>query len=547
MPGPVLLVQPTVELGKRFSRQRVDPLIAGTPRLSRKVAPSRSRDSGNTMLSKEFPGGIVIITGANSAVGLRSMPAQYAFLDEIDGYPADVNEEGSPLSLVEARQETYGRRRKSVKVSTPTIAGRSAIEEAYEASDQRRYHVPCPHCGELQPLEFARLTWTKWSRPPERAAYECCGCGAAIEEHCKAEMLAHGLWIPEAPGEDRARGYHISALYSPWMPWGKIAKRFVAAHANPEKLRAFINLVLGEVWTSKGEAPAWEGLMRRREEYPIGVVPPSALFLTAGCDVQKDRVVVEVVGWGRGKQSWSVDYSLLPGDTADLERGPYRQLDELLSRTYSDGVGHEIPIRMLAIDSGFNTQTVYTWARKYPMNRVIAVKGHSNGGVLIGSPSPVEVMIGGRKSKRGGRVWPVASNLAKSELYGWLRLEIPPEGGDAPAGYCHFPQYGEEYFKQLTAEQLVPHKTRKGYVRLEWELIPGRENHVLDARVYARAAAALIGLDRYRESDWTWLDRAVATPIDEQPATPAAPGHAAPAPRERWIPPRQGGWLRGRN
>ena len=155
-PGPAIIVQPTVELAKRFSRQRLDPLVTDTPELAAKVAPARSRDSGNTILSKDFPGGQLIITGANSAVGLRSMPAQYAFLDEIDGYPVDVDEEGSPIELVEARQRTFARR-KRIKVSTPTIAGRSAVEAGYEASDQRRFYVPCPACEEMQPLEFARL------------------------------------------------------------------------------------------------------------------------------------------------------------------------------------------------------------------------------------------------------------------------------------------------------------------------------------------------------------------------------------------------------
>jgi phage terminase large subunit GpA-like protein len=151
---------------------------------------------------------------------------------------------------------------------------------------------------------------------------------------------------------------------------------------------------------------------------------------------------------------------------------------------------------MLAIDSGYNTQTVYNWTRRYPMTRVIAVKGRDEGTVLVGSPSAVEVTDRGRKLKRGLKVWTVCSSMGKSELYGWLRLEIQPNGDQAPiepAGYCHFPQHGEEFFKQLTAEQLVAHKNKKGFTRMAWELIHGRMNHVLDARVYARAAAFVAG------------------------------------------------------
>jgi phage terminase large subunit GpA-like protein len=511
-PGPAILVQPTVELAKRFSRQRLEPLIAGTPRLTGKVAPARARDSGNTVLSKEYPGGICVITGANSAVGLRSIPAQYAFLDEIDAYPVDVNDEGSPIALVEARQRTFSRRRR-IKVSTPTIAGRSAIEAAYQASDRRRFHVPCPDCGAFQPLDFERLAWTKLGLPPAEAKYECRACFAMIPNHAKTDMLARGVWIAEHPDADpKVRGYHISALYSPvgWMSWGEIAAQFVAAHRDPDRLRVFRNTVLGECWQDRGEAPDWEHLMRRRAPYSMGTVPRGVLFLTAGVDVQKERLVVEVVGWGRGKRSWSVDYGVIPGDTADLDRGPWADLDALLARTFPHAAGVDMPIRMLAVDSGYNTNTVYAWTRRHPISRVIATKGHSHGGVLIGAPTPVEVTHAGRKLKRGARVWPIAVSIAKSELYGWLRLEAPVDGSEPPPGFCSFAaEYPEEYFRELTAEQLVAHKTRKGYVVLEWCLIPGRDNHLLDCRVMARAAAALVGLDRFQESDWTALERAI--------------------------------------
>lgn len=550
-PGPVIIVQPTVELAKRFSRQRLEPLTTETPRIAAKVAPARSRDSGNTVLAKEFPSGQLILTGANSAVGLRSMPAQYAFMDEIDGYPVDVDEEGSPIALVEARQRTFARR-KRIKVSTPTIAGRSAIEAAYDASDQRRYYVPCPDCGEMQPLEFPRLTWSKLGLSPEQAVYECRACFFPIPEHTKTELLARGEWRPEKPERvGRVRGYHLNALYAPigWMSWGEIASQFVASYKNPEKHRVFINTVLGEAWKGKGEAPAWEPIQRRREMYSIGTVQQGALFLTAGVDVQKDRVVYEVVGWGRGKRSWSVDYGDLPGDTADLDDGPWAQIDELLARQFPHVNGMTMPIRMLAVDSGFNTQTVYSWARRYPLNRVVAVKGHGHGGMLVGSPTPVEVTDRGRKLKRGGRLWPVCGSIAKDELYGWLRLEPPIEGAESPAGFCHFPEYPDEYFRQLTGEQLVVHKSRKGYVRLEWEPIPGRQNHVLDARIYARAAAALAGLDRFTESDWARLEAHVGVAPLARAVVP--PGFATPPPdpppappRQRWIAPRRGGWLK---
>lgn len=556
MPGPMMLVQPTVELGKRFSRQRLEPLIAGTPRLAEKIAPSRTRDSGNTTLSKEFPGGVVIVTGANSAVGLRSMPAQYLFLDEIDGYPLDVDEEGSPIALAEARQRTFARK-KRMKVSTPTIQGRSAIESAYEGSDRRRYYVPCPHCEELQPLEFPHLKFDEAN--PAAAVYICRACGCEIPEHHKTEMFANGQWVAEAPERSgKTRGYHLNALYAPigWMSWGEIATQFVKVKKDPDQLRVFVNTVLGETWKDKGEAPEWEILKARAEDYERGVVPAGAVLLTAGVDVQADRLVLEIVGWGRGKQSWSVDYRVIPGNTSDLERGPWVQLDAILNTALPHAHGSDIPISIMAVDSGYNSQVVYQWTRRYPLNRVMAVDGRTLAGMILGQPSPVEVTIGGKRVKRGARVWPVGTNVAKTELYGWLRLEPPADGAQYPAGYCHFPHYEDDYFKQLTSEQIVAHKTKRGFIKLEWEVIFGRQNHVLDARVYARAAAELARIGSFGDAAWSTLEDAVRTkggapapnqptPSAPQPAMPAAAAPVIPNRRPTWLGQRNGGWLRG--
>jgi phage terminase large subunit GpA-like protein len=549
-PGPTLFVQPTVDTSKRFSKQRVEPLFTMTPRLVGKVAEVRTRDSRGSMLMKEFVGGVLVITGANSAVGLRSMPARYLLLDEIDGYPSDVDDEGDPIGLAEARQRTFARR-KTGKSSTPTIAGLSAIEAAYIATDQRRYFVPCPHCGERQVLEFHRLVWSKLELKPEQAVYLCAHCEGRIEERHKTAMLEAGEWRPtwekplpttyldttgEKPAEPpspKVRGYHLSGLYSPvgWLSWGRLAADFVKAHKNPDKLKLVINTGLALTWRVKGEAPEWQPLYDRREQYALGTVPAGGLFLTAGVDVQKDRLIVEIVAWGRGRESWSVDYGILPGNTSDLtESGPWTQLDALMARAFVHEGGTELSVRMLAVDSGYNTQEVYTWARKYPMNRVISIKGMDSGGALLGAPSPVEINLRGRRPIRGYKVWPVVGGIAKSELYGFIRLDRPAEGEPFPPGWCHFPQYDEDYFKQLTAEQLITKKNKRGFAVQAWSLIPGRENHVLDARVYARAAAQLVGLDRFGDSDWEALERMVS-------------GESPPAPEPR---PQREPWLKRR-
>ena len=303
-PGPMLAVLPTVEMAKRTSRGRIDPLIEDSPALKERVQPARSRDAGNSMLSKEFPGGILVLTGANSATGLRSMPARYVFLDEVDAYPASADEEGDPVSLAEARTTTFAHRRKVFMVSTPTIRGLSRIEREFETSDQRRYFVPCPHCGHMQWLQFERLRWEKGR--PETAAYACESCQRPIAEHHKTDMLARGEWRATAQSADpHTVGYHLSALYSPigWLSWARIARAWDAAQGNDEAMRAFRNTILGETWFETGEAPDWQRLAERREEWKPGTVPAGALFLTAGADVQKDRIEVDVWAWGRGLES----------------------------------------------------------------------------------------------------------------------------------------------------------------------------------------------------------------------------------------------------
>jgi phage terminase large subunit GpA-like protein len=538
-PGPTLAVQPTVDLAKRFSRQRVEPLFDDTPRLAGKVAEEKSRDHRGSMLQKMFRGGILVLTGANSAVGLRSMPARYLLADEIDGYPVDVDGEGAPVELAEARQRTFARF-KRMKTSTPTVAGLSPIEQAYLATDMRRYFVPCPECLGLQTLDFPRIQWSQFDLKPQDAVYVCLYCEARIEDHQKTWMLdpKHGAeWRPTAEEETdpKVRGYHISALYSPvgWLSWGDIAKMFVKVHKTPEKFRVFTNTVLGESWVEKGEAPEWERIYARRENYEMGTVPVGALnptptrscLITAGVDVQKDRLIVEVVAWGKGKESWSLDYGEIPGNTDNhSDAGPWPLLDELLSKDFRCEDGTTARISLLAIDSGFNTQSVYAWARTHSSSvdprtgsgGVIAVKGLDGGGSLIGSPSTVDITARGKRPVSGYKMWPVRGAVAKSELYGFIGLDSPLDGEKYPPGFCHFPQYDDEFFKQLTAEHLVTHRTRGGFTKLVWELIPGRENHVLDCRVYARAAASLCGMDRWKDDSPKTLQAPTPKPAQEK-------------------------------
>ncbi|WP_434025827.1 phage terminase large subunit family protein [[Pseudomonas] boreopolis] len=519
-PGPMMAVWPTVEMAKRNSKQRIDPLIEESSVLSELIAPARSRDSGNTILAKEFRGGVLVMTGANSAVGLRSMPVRYLFLDEVDGYPLDVEGEGDAISLAEARTRTFARRKIFI-VSTPTIAGASAVEREYEASDQRRYFVPCPHCSHRQWLRFEQLRWDKGA--PESAAYVCESCDTPIAEHHKTWMLEHGEWRATAEGTGKTAGFHLSSLYSPlgWRAWREIAAAWEAAVSketgSSAAIKTFKNTELGETWVEEGEAPDWQRLLERREDYAIGSIPAGGLLLVGGADVQKDRIEASIWAFGRGKECWLIEHRVLMGDTA--RDAVWKRLAALIGETWTHASGAAMPLARFALDTGFATQEAYGFVRACRDSRVMAVKGVARGAALIGTPTAVDVSQGGRKLRRGLKVFAVAVGIAKLEFYNNLRkTALVDEDGVGiayPAGFVHLPRIDAEFIQQLCAEQLITRRNRNGFPVREWQKMRER-NEALDCYVYARAAAAAAGLDRFEERHWRELERqlGVARPPD---------------------------------
>ena len=518
-PGPMMAVWPTVEMAKRNSKQRIDPLIEESPILKELIAPARSRDSGNTILAKEYRGGVLVMTGANSAVGLRSMPVRYLFLDEVDGYPLDVDGEGNAVALAEARTRTFSRRKIFI-VSTPTIAGVSTIEREYEASDQRRFFVPCPHCGHRQWLRFEQLRWERGENGtfPETAAYVCESCEVPIPEHHKTWMLEHGEWRAmvekSAEGSNKTAGFHLSSLYSPigWRSWRDIALAWERAiskeSGSSAEIKTFKNTELGETWVEEGEAPDWQRLLERREDYRIGAVPVGGLLLTAGADVQKDRIEISVWAFGRGKESWLVEHRVLMGDTARDE--VWRSLAAVLRETWTHETGCQMSLVRMALDTGFATQEAYAFVRSVRDTRLMPVKGVARGAALVGTPTAVDATTGGKKLRRGIKVFSVAGGIAKLEFYNNLRKapEVAEDGVTVryPAGFVHLPKVDAEFLQQLCAEQLVTRRDRNGFANREWQKMRER-NEALDCYVYARAAATASGLDRFEDRHWRELER----------------------------------------
>jgi phage terminase large subunit GpA-like protein len=550
-PGSVMIVQPTIDMAKRYSRQRLAPMIEESPALRRKVRENRSRDEANTTLLKEFAGGFMAVAGANSAAGLRSMPVRDLFLDEIDGYPMDVDGEGDPIKLAEARQTTFARR-KRLKTSTPTTKDFSRIEAAFLQSDRCRYQVPCPHCQALQPLEWGATAehGIKWDRDaegrarPDTVRYVCKHCGTEILEHHKPAMLAAGCWVPDNPGAQagKVRGFQLSSLYSPlgWLSWATLVEEWqratdAARSGDPSLLRVFINTRLAETFEEQGDRADEHALRRRAADIPLRVVHWGMYVSTMGVDVQGDRLEAYVWAWGRGLERQLVDRAIFYGDPAlpETEAGsPWAALTEYRRTPILHASGRQVPVLSVMIDSGgHHTQAVYAYTRTHQHMGVHAVKGMSQSGKsVLGKPTDQDITWRGQRHKRGVKLWPIGTDTAKAEIYGRLRLAEPGPG------YVHLSRHlPAEVFDQLTAERLVTRYV-KGHPRLEWIKPAGRRNEALDCAVYALAGAHLLHIDRWREGDWAkWAARVEArdlfdNPPPAEPATPATPAPPPPKP-----------------
>lgn len=537
-PAPMLVLQPTLEMGEAWSKDRLAPMVRDTPCLTAKIADAKARDSGNTILHKKFSGGHITIAGGNSPASLASRPIRVVLADEVDRYPMSAGAEGDPLSLAYKRTTTFWNR-KRLAGSTPTIAGVSRIEAEFELSDKRRFFVPCPSCGHRQVLRWQQVKWDKddaGSHRHETARYECEGfdeetgevCGARWSDAERWQAVRYGEWRATAPFAGVA-GFHIWEAYSSWVKLADTVKAFLDAKGAAETLKTWTNTALGETWAEKGEAPDWQRLYERRsQELRLGEVPEWAGVLTVGADVQRNRIELDVWAWGPGLESALVDHIVLHGDPGGTEI--WTEMDQLLGRQWQTNSGKSLRLARLAIDTGdgYSTTQVYAWARRWP-RIVLAVKGVGKFDTSqpVSGPTWVDATVNGRKLRRGVQLWTIAVAVFKAETYGWLNLDRPIDGQAYPAGYIHLPAgIDDEWMKQLVAEQLVRVKNRAGFARLEWQKVRER-NEAIDMRVYARAAAYALGLDRWSTLQWRRVRGDFRSP---QPTPePAADEAAAPA------------------
>lgn len=476
-PGPALMVQPTVEIAKRVSKQRLAPSIEETPVLRERVAEARSRDSGNTMFVKEFPGGLLILTGANSAVGLRSMPIRYLFMDEVDGYPGDVDGEGDPVSLAEKRTDTFSRK-KLFMVSTPKIKGFSRIESEYLSTDQRKYFVPCPHCGNYDWIRWPNIQWEEGM--PDTARLLCESCGSLIEERHKTWMLELGQWKATAEKNRRTAGFHLSSLYSPlgWRSWADIAQEFLDSKSDPAKLKTWVNTVLGETWQERGEAPEWQRVADLRAPYGSGEIPEGVIIVTAGVDVQKNRLYYAIRGWGAASESWLIEHGELYGDTDQPD--VWGQLSLVLEGGYRD-----FNITKMLIDTGYRADAAYEFCRRHP-GRAIPVKGHDRQEKPLKSAT-IDITVRGKTIKSGLHLWHVDTDYFKSWVHG--RLNWDP----TQPGAWHLPEdTTDDYCRQLVNESVVVSPNGKR----TWK--EHGANHYLDCEMLNASAAYMLQVHRLK-------------------------------------------------
>ena len=469
-PSTILCIQPSLSMAQAFSKDRLAPMLRDTPNLKDKVKDARTRDSENTTMHKKFNGGSISLVGANSASGLASRPIRILLCDEVDRYPASAGTEGDPVSLGRKRTTTFWNR-KIILTSTPTIKGLSRIERAYEESDKRVYLVPCPECEQKQELKWQQITWLE--DKPETASLSCKHCGTIIPESKKQWMLMNGEW--QAQAKSKKVGFHISELYSPFRTWVELVEDFLEAKKSPELLQTFANTTLGETWAiEQGEEIDSEKLQNQSEQYNHEAIPHEVLVLTAGVDVQADRLEVQVIGWADNLEAWVIEYKIIFGNPATKE--VWQELDQFLKTVYQVEDGRRLNISATCIDSGYMTNQVYAFTYQKNARKIFAIKGASiTGKSIVSKPT----FVGSRKTA----LFNVGVDTAKEFIHARLQ--------DDKTNLIHFPNtLDDEYFRQLTAERRVP-RIYKGKTTIVWQQTRKR-NEALDNFAYALAAVYIL-------------------------------------------------------
>lgn len=536
-PGPMMLIEPTLDMASAVSKDRIGPMLRDTPVLTGLVGRARSRDASATTFHKSFPGGHLTLAGANSPASLSSRPIRFLWVDEADRAAESVGagrtaasvsrSEGDPIALAVKRTTTF-RRRKIVIVSSPTVKDASRIEDWYSISDQRRYFVPCPRCSGFFVMEWEHIRWMEGD--PSTAHLECPLCHGTIEDRERHGMVSRGEWRASKPFAGVA-GFHVWEILAPWRTLTEQVGAFLIAKRSLETRQAWTNTSLGKVWEAPGEKIEPSSLLLRREVYPADM-PSLVKVITVGIDTQDDRLEAMVVGWGPGEEAWVIAHEMLAGDPSGAD--VWAQLDELLETDWTDEEGSGMRIAAGLIDAGgHRTQAVYSAVIARQGRGLQVSFGRSGGenGLLV---SPAKAI----RPKNGTGSVPrriIDSDQLKALTF--ARLKVSEVGSE----YIHFPMtVGETFFEGLTAEKLITKRNKYGVPSKQWEQVRER-NEQLDCFCMALAAlrAHAPNAKKFEELAAKVERRAKAMKVpSDAPKPPQAPA-------QRWVQPRPG-WLRGR-
>lgn len=530
-PGSILFVHPTTIDAKEYSKLRIAPMIRDCPTLRKKVSDPKSRDSGNTILQKTYPGGILTMCGSTEAHALASKPIRYVLGDERDRWALSAGNEGDPWDLAMARQTTFYNA-KSGEVSTPTVKNASAIEAAYATGTMERWKSRCPHCGEYHEIQWADIRFEhdeiiiagKKTYKVRSVCYACPGCGCISTE---AEMKrAPARWEADNPAayEQGTRSFWLNAFVSQWASWESIILKYLNAIGSTRKMQVVYNTCFGELWEDRGDLEDEDSLMARREEYPAEL-PEGVLVLTAGVDTQDDRMEYEIVGHGHFGETWGIEKGIVMGRPDD--DAVWAQLDELVFDRvlrFENGVG--LKMSMSFVDEGGHfTQEVRMQCRARLGKKVFCIKGMPGSDKPYTAPPKKQKII--IKQTAVGTCWQyqIGVDSGKEVIMDNLRVQTPG------AKYCHFPKrddYGSGYFTGLLSEVKVYDPNKKQ--PWQWKKIPGHErNEALDCRNYALAAFKTLpkNLDeidrRLKEAGGERAPAPVATPVMPPPAAKQRP------------------------
>jgi phage terminase large subunit GpA-like protein len=552
-PLPILIVHPKDDASKKFSKRRIEPMLRDMKILAGRVTESGAGHA-STIQEKSFPGGSLSMLGAGSPSNLAAASIAILLLDELDKFDANVGSHGDPVLQGRARLSTYGSRAKLVQVCSPTMEHSSRIARAYQDSDRREAFVPCHECGHFQTLKFTQVRWDNTLPLKKRASsarYQCESCDAHWNDLQRWTACEKLEWRSQAAFNGIA-GFHISHLASPWHKLSDIVAEFLRVKDRPLELQTFTNNTLAELWKVEGQSPDEEKVFARRENYPLGIVPRRACFLTCAVDIQHDRLECEVVAWGRDRESWSIWYEVIQPTYAEGNRQvPYpitapevwAELDRrILQKDWQHESGSTLPIWLMGIDSGYNAKLAYDFVRTHtkcaysptvglkPKNyrSVVPLKGGTDEYKLCEHVTNENAA----RKKQDIRVVTVGTYCAKSELYDNLRNIRPAATGEAVPNCLHFPMYDMEYFQSLCSEQrLIEPSGKRKWVKKH----PNGRNEALDLKVYNRAMAHLCGIDSFRPHEWDELERR-ANNGQALPVAPVAPTAPVAAPQPSAAP-----------